>query len=46
MPFSMPTIAATTDEQLDAFEQVDDMIDQSTPSQALGWIIQQKKSSP
>ena len=41
VPFSMPSIAATMDEQLDAFEQMEDMVDQSAPSQALGWIIQQ-----
>lgn len=42
VPFSKPSIAAITDEQLDAFDELDDMIDQSAPSQALGWIIQQK----
>ena len=42
VPFSKPSIVATTDDQLDAFDDIDEMIDQNLPSQALGWIIQQK----
>ena len=44
VPFSKPSIAATTDDQLDAFDDIDEMIDQNLPSQGFGWIIQQKKA--
>lgn len=43
LPFSKPWIAATTDEQQDAFETIDEMMEGHLLSQAIGWIIKQKK---
>lgn len=44
VPFNNLSIAATTNDQLDAFDDINEMIDQNLPSQALGWIIQQEDS--
>ena len=42
MPFNKPSIAATSDEGLQAFNDLDDMIDENLLSQALGWIIKKR----
>lgn len=36
---SKPSITATTGDQLNVFEDTDEIIDQNLPSQAVGWII-------
>ena len=41
VPFSAPMIAASTGDQLAAFDDVLEMVEQNLLSQALGWIIRQ-----
>lgn len=43
VPFCKPAISASNDEQLDAFDDVEEMIEQHLLSSAVGWIIQQTK---
>lgn len=42
VPFLKPSITAATDRELDAFDDLDEMIEEGIPTQALGWIIRQK----
>ena len=42
VPFSKPSIAAVSADELEAFDEIDEMIDSNLLCQALGWIIKQK----
>ena len=39
MPFKGPSIAPTTEEIQDAFDELDDLITDGTLSSACGWVI-------
>ena len=41
VPFCKPSIAPITDEQDDAFDDIERMIEENLLSQALGWVIKQ-----
>ena len=43
VPFNKPSIFAVTDDQVDAFDDVDELIDENLLCQGLGWIIRQAK---
>ena len=42
MPSSKPSITAAMDRELDAFDDLDEMIEERIPTQAFGWIMWQK----
>lgn len=43
MPFSKPSIAPKSEEQISAFEDLEEMLDDGRLSSAIGWIIRQKE---
>ena len=42
MPFKKPAVTPEMDEQQDAFDQLDDILGEGTPSSAVGWAIKQQ----
>ncbi len=43
VPFTKPSISPTTDEQQDAFDDLDDILEGGLLSSVYGWVIQQRR---
>ncbi len=41
MPFNMPEVSPQNDEQQEAFDALDDILEDRKPSSAMGWAFQQ-----
>lgn len=42
MPFKTPKVAPISEEQQEAYDELDDLLDDRKPSSAIGWAIRQQ----